>query len=43
MNEGYFVEEVHDMELRLVEEYERKKRAEMKALYGCPVEKRPNY
>ena len=43
VNERYLVEEVYDRELRLAEEYEREKRAEMRALYGCPVKKRPNY
>ena len=42
VNEHYLVEEVYDRELRLAEEYEREKRAEMRALYGCPVE-RTNY
>ena len=42
VNEHYLVEEVYDRELRLAEEYEREKRVEMRALYGCPVERRTN-
>ena len=43
VNEHYLVEEVYDRELQLAQEYEREKRAEMRALYGCPVERRTNY
>ena len=43
VNEHYLVEEVYDRELRLAEEYEREKRAEMRELYGCPVVRRTTY
>ena len=38
VNEHYLVEEVYDRQLRLAEEYERERRGDMGALYGCPVE-----
>ena len=43
VNEQFLVEEIYEREIQLAEEYEREKRAEMRALFGDPVSRPCQY
>ena len=43
VNEQFLVEEIYEREIQLAEEYEREKRAEMRALNGDPVSRPHRY
>ena len=43
VNEQFLVEEIYEREIQLAEEYEREKRAEMRALFGDPVSRPRQY
>ena len=43
VNKQFLVEEVYERNFQLAEEYEREKRAEMRALFGDPVSRLLSY